>query len=151
MDTFGLCDLGDFVQRVECGVVYCMAFADNLVISLFRLPDHMQINNVESDRMAEPCTNRCEVPICDSDGSDKLARPVRNIEAAQAQGGAEQTEGTAASVLARVNRELGLTLVTDEIVYLVDTYLGAQVTDAGVVCNPMGAALMMFAQVNSEH
>ncbi|KAJ2325524.1 phosphoribosylformylglycinamidine synthase, partial [Coemansia sp. RSA 2702] len=139
MDTFGLCDLGDFVQRVECGVVYCMAFADNLVISLFRLPDHMQINNVESDRMAEPY------------GSDKLARPVRNIEAAQAQGGAEQTEGTAASVLARVNRELGLTLVTDEIVYLVDTYLGAQVTDAGVVCNPMGAALMMFAQVNSEH
>ncbi|KAJ2390964.1 hypothetical protein H4S02_001576 [Coemansia sp. RSA 2611] len=49
------------------------------------------------------------------------------------------------------NRGLGLTLVTDEIAYLVDAYLGAQVTDAGVARNPMGAALMMFVQVNSEH
>ncbi|KAJ2386401.1 phosphoribosylformylglycinamidine synthase, partial [Coemansia sp. RSA 2611] len=80
---------------------------------------------------------------------DELARPIRNIEAAQAQGGAEQTEGTAASVLARVNRELRLALATDEIAYLIDAYLGAQAVDAGVARNPTDVGLMMFAQVNS--
>ncbi|KAJ2385185.1 phosphoribosylformylglycinamidine synthase, partial [Coemansia sp. RSA 2611] len=76
---------------------------------------------------------------------------IRNIESAQTQGGTEQNEGTAINVLAQANRELGLTLAIDEITYLVDAYLGAQVTDAGVAHNPMGAALVMFAQVNSEH
>ncbi|KAJ2324431.1 phosphoribosylformylglycinamidine synthase [Coemansia sp. RSA 2702] len=105
--------------------------------------------------MAEPCMSRprplCEAPIHDSADSDELARPVRNIEAVQAQGGAEQTEGTAASVLARANRELGLALATDKVAYLVDTYLDMQAVDAGIVHNPTDAGLMVFAQVNSRH
>ncbi|KAJ2364862.1 hypothetical protein H4S01_003550, partial [Coemansia sp. RSA 2610] len=88
----------------------------------------------------------CEAPIHDSADSDELARPVRNIEAVQAQGGAEQTEGTAASVLARANRELGLALATDKVAYLADTYLDMQATDAGIVRNPTDTGLMMFAQ-----
>ncbi|KAJ2308421.1 hypothetical protein IWW54_004078, partial [Coemansia sp. RSA 2705] len=88
----------------------------------------------------------CEAPIHDSADSDELARPVRNIEAVQAQGGAEQTEGTAASVLARANRELGLALATDKVAYLVDTYLDMQAVDAGIVHNPTDAGLMVFAQ-----
>ncbi|KAJ2722903.1 phosphoribosylformylglycinamidine synthase, partial [Coemansia sp. Cherry 401B] len=93
----------------------------------------------------------CEAPIHDSADSDELARPVRNIEAVQAQGGAEQTEGTAASVLARANRELGLALATDKVAYLVDTYLDMQAADAGIAHNPTDAGLMVFAQVNSRH
>ncbi|KAJ2363560.1 phosphoribosylformylglycinamidine synthase, partial [Coemansia sp. RSA 2610] len=57
-DTFGVCRLNDIVQRVECGIVYCIAFADNLAIPQFRLSEHKQLNNAESDRMAESCTNR---------------------------------------------------------------------------------------------
>ncbi|KAJ2310488.1 phosphoribosylformylglycinamidine synthase [Coemansia sp. RSA 2705] len=75
--------------------------------------------------------------------------PIRNIDVVQVQGIAEQTEGTAASVLARANRELGLALATDEIAYLIDAYLGAQAVDAGVARNPTDVGLMMFAQVNS--
>ncbi|KAJ2370431.1 phosphoribosylformylglycinamidine synthase [Coemansia sp. RSA 2610] len=88
-------------------------------------------------------------PIHDSADGDELARPIRNIEAAQLQGGAEQNEGTAIDVLARTNHKLGLALATDEIAYLIDEYLGAQAVDAGVARNPTDVGLMMFAQVNS--
>ncbi|KAJ1826927.1 phosphoribosylformylglycinamidine synthase, partial [Coemansia sp. RSA 2708] len=135
-DDFGLCGLGDIVQRVERGVVYCITFADNQVIPLFRLSEHMQIINAESDRIietlyesspavvlifahSEPRPLR-EVPIRGSADSDELARLIRNIEEMQAQVIAEQTEGTAASVLAQANRKLGLALATDEIVYRVN-------------------------------
>ncbi|KAJ2728417.1 phosphoribosylformylglycinamidine synthase, partial [Coemansia sp. Cherry 401B] len=137
-DIFALYELGDVVQRVECGIVYCIAFADDLAIPQFWLFEYKQINNTKSDRMDEP-----------SDG-DELARPIRSIEAAQAQVIAEQNEGTAINVLARTNHELGLALATDEIAYLVDLYLDMQATDAGIACNPTDAELMMFAQVNDE-
>ncbi|KAJ1847166.1 hypothetical protein LPJ70_001679, partial [Coemansia sp. RSA 2708] len=71
---------------------------------------------------------------------------IRNIEAAQAQCGAEQNEDTAINVLARTNHKLGLALATDEIAYLVDVYLGAQAAGAGIVRNLTDAGLMMFAQ-----
>ncbi|KAJ2738103.1 phosphoribosylformylglycinamidine synthase [Coemansia sp. Cherry 401B] len=139
-DDFGLCGLGDIVQRVERGVVYCITFADNQVIPLFRLSEHMQIINAESDRIietlyesspavvlifahSEPRPLR-EVPIRGSADSDELARLIRNIEEMQAQVIAEQTEGTAASVLAQANRKLGLALATDEIVYRVNGTAG---------------------------
>ncbi|KAJ1849930.1 phosphoribosylformylglycinamidine synthase, partial [Coemansia sp. RSA 2708] len=144
---FGLCGLADVIKRVECGVVYRMAFADDLAIPQFRLSEHMQINNVESDR---PRLQR-EAPIHDSADGDELARPIRNIEATQAQGIAEQIEGTAINVLARANHKLGLALATDEIAYVVDAYLDMQATDAGIARNPTDAELMMFAQVNSKH
>ncbi|KAJ2318459.1 hypothetical protein IWW52_002547, partial [Coemansia sp. RSA 2704] len=57
-DIFGLCKLGDVVQRAKCEIVYCIAYADDLAIPQFRLSVYKQINNAESDRMAEPCTNR---------------------------------------------------------------------------------------------
>ncbi|KAJ2391801.1 hypothetical protein H4S02_001136 [Coemansia sp. RSA 2611] len=114
-DDFGLYGLGDIVQRVECGVVYYMAFADDLAIPQFRLSENMQINNVESDRIietlyesspavvlifahSEPRPLR-KVPIRGSADSDELARLIRNIEEMQAQGIAEQNEGSAINVL----------------------------------------------------
>ncbi|KAJ2309513.1 hypothetical protein H4R23_003045 [Coemansia sp. Cherry 401B] len=57
-DVFGLCELDDVVQRAKCEIVYCIAYADDLAIPQFRLSVYKQINNAESDRMAEPCTNR---------------------------------------------------------------------------------------------
>ncbi|KAJ2369221.1 phosphoribosylformylglycinamidine synthase, partial [Coemansia sp. RSA 2611] len=51
---FGLCGLGDIVQRVERGVVYCITFANNSEILRFRLSEHKQINNTESEYMVEP-------------------------------------------------------------------------------------------------
>ncbi|KAJ2320933.1 phosphoribosylformylglycinamidine synthase, partial [Coemansia sp. RSA 2704] len=77
--------------------------------------------------------------------------PIRIIEAAQTQGGAEQNEGAAINVLARTNHKLRLALATEGIVYLVDVYLGAQAADAGIARNPTDAGLMMFTQVNSGH
>ncbi|KAJ2327904.1 phosphoribosylformylglycinamidine synthase, partial [Coemansia sp. RSA 2702] len=77
---------------------------------------------------------------------DELARPIRNIKAAQLQGIAEQNEGMTINVLARTNHELGLVVATDEIAYLIDAYLGAQAVDAGVARNPTDVGLMMFAQ-----
>ncbi|KAJ2328570.1 phosphoribosylformylglycinamidine synthase, partial [Coemansia sp. RSA 2702] len=135
-----------FGGRVECGIVYCIAFADDLVIPQFRPLEYKQIINAGPDRMAEP-----SLIIAHSEPRPLREAPIRNIDVVQVQGGAEQNEGTAINVLAQANRELGLTLAIDEITYLVDAYLGAQVTDAGVAHNPMGAALVMFAQVNSEH
>ncbi|KAJ1848429.1 phosphoribosylformylglycinamidine synthase [Coemansia sp. RSA 2708] len=140
-DIFALYELGDVVQHVECGIVYCIAFADDLAIPQFWLFEYKQINNTKSDRMAEPCTNRPR-PLREA--------PIRSIEAAQAQGIAEQNEGMTINVLARTNHELGLALATDEIAYLVDVYLDMQATDAGIACNPTDAELMMFAQVNNE-
>ncbi|KAJ1847942.1 phosphoribosylformylglycinamidine synthase [Coemansia sp. RSA 2708] len=116
--TFGLCGLGDIVQRMECGIVYCIEFDDDLAIPQFRLSEHKQLNNAESDRMAEPCTTR----------ATELAQPIRNIEATQAQGGAEKNKSATFSVLVWANRELGLTLAADEIAYLVDVYLDTQAT-----------------------
>ncbi|KAJ2317380.1 phosphoribosylformylglycinamidine synthase, partial [Coemansia sp. RSA 2704] len=128
--TFGLCGLGDIVQRMECGIVYCIEFDDDLAIPQFRLSEHKQLNNAESDRMAEPCTSRplCEVSIRESARATELAQPIRNIEATQAQGGAEKNKSATFSVLVWANRELGLTLAADEIAYLVDVYLDTQAT-----------------------
>ncbi|KAJ2738305.1 hypothetical protein H4R23_001238 [Coemansia sp. Cherry 401B] len=117
------------------------------VIPQFRPLEYKQIINAGPDRMAEPSA----LIIAHSEPRPLREVLIRNIESAQTQGGTEQNEGTAINVLAQANRELGLTLAIDEITYLVDAYLGAQVTDAGVAHNPMGAALVMFAQVNSEH
>ncbi|KAJ2310615.1 phosphoribosylformylglycinamidine synthase, partial [Coemansia sp. RSA 2705] len=114
--TFGLCGLGDIVQRMECGIVYCIEFDDDLAIPQFRLSEHKQLNNAESDRMAEPSR------------ATELAQPIRNIEATQAQGGAEKNKSATFSVLVWANRELGLTLAADEIAYLVDVYLDTQAT-----------------------
>ncbi|KAJ2369520.1 phosphoribosylformylglycinamidine synthase [Coemansia sp. RSA 2610] len=92
-----------------------------------------------------------EAPIHDSADGDELARPIRNIKAAQLQGIAEQNEGMTINVLARTNHELGLVVATDEIAYVVDAYLDMQATDAGIARNQTDAELMMFAQVNSKH
>ncbi|KAJ2310161.1 hypothetical protein IWW54_003341, partial [Coemansia sp. RSA 2705] len=54
MYIFGLCELGDVVQRAKCEIVYCIAFADDLVIPQFRLSVYKQLNNAGSNRMAEP-------------------------------------------------------------------------------------------------
>ncbi|KAJ2288264.1 phosphoribosylformylglycinamidine synthase, partial [Coemansia sp. RSA 2706] len=134
--TFGLCGLGDIVQRMECGIVYCIEFDDDLAIPQFRLSEHKQLNNAESDRMAEPSLifahsetqPLCEVSIRESARATELAQPIRNIEATQAQGGAEKNKSATFSVLVWANRELGLTLAADEIAYLVDVYLDTQAT-----------------------
>ncbi|KAJ2327199.1 phosphoribosylformylglycinamidine synthase, partial [Coemansia sp. RSA 2702] len=121
--TFGLCGLGDIVQRMECGIVYCIEFDDDLAIPQFRLSEHKQLNNAESDRMAEPSlifAHSETQPLCEV--------PIRNIEATQAQGGAEKNKSATFSVLVWANRELGLTLAADEIAYLVDVYLDTQAT-----------------------
>ncbi|KAJ2307211.1 phosphoribosylformylglycinamidine synthase, partial [Coemansia sp. RSA 2706] len=114
------------------------------VIPQFRPLEYKQIINAGPDRMAEP-----SLIIAHSEPRPLREAPIRNIDVVQVQGIAEQTEGTAASVLARANRELGLALATDEIAYLIDAYLGAQAVDAGVARNPTDVGLMMFAQVNS--
>ncbi|KAJ2310591.1 phosphoribosylformylglycinamidine synthase [Coemansia sp. RSA 2705] len=152
-DVLGLCGLDDVVQRAKCEIVYCIAFAEDFTIPQFRPLEHKQIINAGSNRMAEPCTNRPlrEAPIHDSADGDELARPIRNIKAAQLQGIAEQNEGMTINVLARTNHELGLVVATDEIAYVVDAYLDMQATDAGIARNQTDAELMMFAQVNSKH
>ncbi|KAJ2306564.1 phosphoribosylformylglycinamidine synthase, partial [Coemansia sp. RSA 2705] len=128
----------------ELRVLPRRVFADDLVIPQFRPLEYKQIINAGPDRMAEP-----SLIIAHSEPRPLREAPIRNIDVVQVQGIAEQTEGTAASVLARANRELGLALATDEIAYLIDAYLGAQAVDAGVARNPTDVGLMMFAQVNS--
>ncbi|KAJ2735510.1 hypothetical protein H4R23_002191 [Coemansia sp. Cherry 401B] len=66
-------------------IVYCIAFVDDFTIPQFRPLEHKQIIDAGSNRMAEPCTNRPlrEAPIHDSADGDELARPIRNIKAAQ--------------------------------------------------------------------
>ncbi|KAJ2312035.1 phosphoribosylformylglycinamidine synthase [Coemansia sp. RSA 2705] len=118
------------------------AFADDFAISQFRLFEYKQINNAGSDCMAEPS----ELTFVHSEPRLQREAPIRSIEVVQAQGIAEQNGGTAINVLARTNHELGLALATDEIVYLIDAYLGAQAVDAGVARNPTDVGLMMFAQ-----
>ncbi|KAJ2313180.1 phosphoribosylformylglycinamidine synthase [Coemansia sp. RSA 2704] len=152
-DVLGLCGLDDVVPRAKRKIVYCIAFVDDFTIPQFRPLEHKHIINAGSNRMAEPCTNRPlrEAPIHDSADGDELARPIRNIKAAQLQGIAEKNKSATFSVLVWANRELGLVLATDEIAYLIDAYLDMQATDARIARNQTDAELMMFAQVDSEH
>ncbi|KAJ2480709.1 phosphoribosylformylglycinamidine synthase [Coemansia sp. RSA 2131] len=160
-DIFGLCGLGCVVRRVERGVVYRITFAQGFAVPEFKLSEHRQIINAGSDRMTEGIYESCpapaqifahaeprplrEVPIRDSSDGE-LARPIRSIEAAQAEpSSVADDQGAAVALLVRANRELGLALASDEIAYLVDAYL------AELKRNPTDTELMMFAQVNSEH
>ncbi|KAJ2311433.1 hypothetical protein IWW54_002642 [Coemansia sp. RSA 2705] len=69
----------------ELRVLPRRAFVDDFTIPQFRPLEHKQIIDAGSNRMAEPCTNRPlrEAPIHDSADGDELARPIRNIKAAQ--------------------------------------------------------------------
>ncbi|KAJ2722079.1 phosphoribosylformylglycinamidine synthase [Coemansia sp. Cherry 401B] len=130
-DVLGLCGLDDVVPRAKRKIVYCIAFVDDFTIPQFRPLEHKHIINAGSNRMAEP-----------SDG-DELARPIRNIKAAQLQGIAEKNKSATFSVLVWANRELGLVLATDEIAYLIDAYLDMQATDARIARNQTDAELMI--------
>ncbi|KAJ2306097.1 phosphoribosylformylglycinamidine synthase [Coemansia sp. RSA 2705] len=127
-DVLGLCGLDDVVPPL-----YKPCLAAALIIA-----------------HSEPQPLR-EAPIHDSADGDELARPIRNIKAAQLQGIAEKNKSATFSVLVWANRELGLVLATDEIAYLIDAYLDMQATDARIARNQTDAELMMFAQVDSEH
>jgi phosphoribosylformylglycinamidine synthase len=124
-DIAKVCGL-DCVRRLERGVVYFLDTAEPLEDAVLR-----SLGALLHDRMTESLwLDTLEPDLFRT----RSPRPLRVVTLGR--------EGRAA--LARANAEWGLALSSDEIDYLVDSFvtLGRDPTDA---------ELMMFAQANSEH
>ncbi|KAJ3045638.1 hypothetical protein HDV00_007762 [Rhizophlyctis rosea] len=140
-DIARTCGLGNYVKRIERGVVYFVQTANGAAISeqdLSRFVDSMH------DRMTQVVLR--QVPDSTQIFSQGEPGPLKSVPLlAAVKDGKNPRE-----VLAAANKEWGLALAEDEIDYLVQAFLHPQ--EAGEVPrDPTDVELMMFAQVNSEH
>ncbi|KAI0321557.1 CobB/CobQ-like glutamine amidotransferase domain-containing protein [Amylostereum chailletii] len=124
-DIATLCNLGEYVDRLERGVAFIFTPSISQV-------DLDSIAPLIHDRMTQIVS--LSLPPQDAIFQHAPPRKLRTVDLSQ----------DAREQLERANKELGLALAADEIAYLVDAYapLGRAPTDA---------ELFMFAQVNSEH
>ncbi|KAL5507453.1 ADE6 [Sanghuangporus vaninii] len=135
-DIARICNLGQFVDRIERGIVYLIETADGAEISLNEL---QSFSHLIHDRMTQVA--QLEPPEESLCFQHQTPRPLRTIDLSS-------HREDASAALFRANQELGLALSSDEIQYLVDAYVsGAEALNR----NPTDAELFMFAQVNSEH
>ena len=125
-DILHVCGL-DAVTRVERGTVYFIESTatiesdrlKNLAVHLHdRMTESVWINSIDPQGLFHAAG----------------ARPVRVVNLG----------GDGRAALAQANRDWGLALSDDEIVYLLDAFRQLQ-------RNPTDVELMMFAQANSEH
>ncbi|OCB88403.1 phosphoribosylformylglycinamidin [Sanghuangporus baumii] len=135
-DIARTCNLGQFVDRIERGIVYLVETADGAEISINEL---RSFSHLIHDRMTQVA--QLEPPEESLCFQHQTPRPLRTIDLLS-------HRENASAALSRANQELGLALSSDEIQYLVDAYVsGAEALNR----NPTDAELFMFAQVNSEH
>ncbi|KAI8992886.1 phosphoribosylformylglycinamidin [Trametes punicea] len=137
-DIAAICNLGDYVERLERGFAYVFTAKDGSVITAETLE---QIAPLIHDRMTQVV--QMSLPESESIFAHKDARPLRTIDLVS-----EHDDGAAHRKLVDANKKLGLALSPDEIDYLIDAYVAG---NSPINRNPTDAELFMFAQVNSEH
>ena len=115
------------VHRLERGRLYSITAREQLDGDRLR-----ELLPLLHDRMMETVVLDAEPPVALFDEHEP--RPMTTVD----------LSGDAAAALAAANRELGLALSDDEIVYLVEQF-------GAIGRNPSDMELMMFAQANSEH
>ncbi|KAK9766336.1 phosphoribosylformylglycinamidine synthase [Basidiobolus ranarum] len=129
-----MCNLETIVKRVERGVAYLLegpSLSKNDVVS---------ISDLLHDRMTQ--TIGYSIPEESSIFKQGQPGPLRVVELI----GEERSSAAAKEKLIKANVELGLALAADEINYLVEAFVGDELSR-----NPTDVELFMFAQVNSEH
>ncbi|MDH3506527.1 MAG: phosphoribosylformylglycinamidine synthase [Gammaproteobacteria bacterium] len=115
------------VHRLERGRLYSITAREQLDGERQR-----ELVPLLHDRMMETVVLDAELPAALFDEHEP--RPMTTVD----------LSGDAVAALAAANRELGLALSDDEIVYLVEQF-------GAIGRNPSDMELMMFAQANSEH
>ncbi|KAK7692140.1 hypothetical protein QCA50_003759 [Cerrena zonata] len=135
-DIAFICNLGDYIERVERGVAFIFqtspgSFITPEDVSKFaphihdRMTQVVQLTSPESDALFE----------------HKNPASLRTVDL-------QSDASTARAKLVTANTELGLALSSDEIDYLIDAFVTGS---DPIKRNPTDAELFMFAQVNSEH
>lgn len=135
-DIARICNLGDMVDRVERGVVFCIETSDGNPLSE---DDLLTIAPFIHDRMTHVV--QLTPPSESAIFRHESQRPLRRIDLTSDREHAFER-------LDNANRELGLALAQDEMRYLVDAYATGE---SALGRDPTDAELFMFAQVNSEH
>ncbi|KAI0075869.1 phosphoribosylformylglycinamidin [Panus rudis PR-1116 ss-1] len=135
-DIASICNLVDFVERLERGIVYILQTSSDRAITT---ADVEAFSSLIHDRMTQVV--QLTPPEPNALFEHKNPAPVRRVDLQ-----AEPT--TAKDRLVAANKELGLALSEDEIDYLIDAFVSGP---EPIERNPTDAELFMFAQVNSEH
>ncbi|EMD33814.1 hypothetical protein CERSUDRAFT_142149 [Gelatoporia subvermispora B] len=135
-DISAICNLFNYVERIERGVVFTFTTTEGNVTT----EDLSTFSHLIHDRMTQ--TVQLSLPDATALFAHKVPSPLRTVDLLS-EGSSDARERLVAA-----NRELGLALSTDEIDYLVDAFVSGS---SPIKRNPTDAELFMFAQVNSEH
>ncbi|KAK4701315.1 phosphoribosylformylglycinamidine synthase, partial [Phenoliferia sp. Uapishka_3] len=133
-DIARMCRLESHVQRIERGVVFVIKAAHPIKVADLDAGAHLL-----HDRMTQLLLDG--LPEAKGLFERSSPAPLRTIDLLGT-GGASHAD--AKTKLVKANNELGLALATDELDYLVESFLATN-------RNPTDVELFMFAQVNSEH
>ena len=138
-DIAAICNLGEFVERLERGVAYVFTTTSGQVITQ---EDLIAVAPLLHDRMTQVA--QLTLPPEAAIFAHKSISPLRTVDLQSGDASGQ----TAKERLIAANMTLGLALSMDEINYLIDAFV---LGDTPINRNPTDAELFMFAQVNSEH
>ena len=138
-DISALCNLGDYVERLERGEVFVFRIIGDHTLAQ---EDLDSFSHFIHDRMTQ--ITQLSPPDEAILFTHKSPRPLRTVDLTHSSGKAENAKER----LLAANKTLGLALALDEVDYLVDAYVSGP---SPIDRNPSDAELFMFAQVNSEH
>jgi len=141
-DIAKLCNLSEYVQRVERGCVFVLS-TNGEEISEEELT---AFGHLLHDRMTQILSK--VAPKEEQIFTHNDAKPLRVVELLSSGENVDDVASQAKAKLVAANIELGLALAPTEIDYLVDAYISSSTS---MNRNPTDAELFMFAQVNSEH
>ncbi|KAI8987628.1 phosphoribosylformylglycinamidine synthase [Mycotypha africana] len=147
-----LCNLFDYVERIERGVAYRIVTEDHQLSS----EEISRIASLIHDRM----TQSVDLCLPEPESVFHHGQPapltvvdlMMNKKQKRNDGSSDKSRTTdeARGLLMEANKTLGLALAEDEIDYLIDAFVGSESSE-GLQRNPTDVELFMFAQVNSEH
>ncbi|CAL1706048.1 unnamed protein product [Somion occarium] len=135
-DIAVICNLGDYIERIERGVVFVFTTTDGTQITAEDLKSFAPLIHDRMTQVAQLTTPEPEALF-----EHKSPAPLRTVDL-------QSAAQSAHARLVAANKELGLALSSDEIDFLIDAFVSGS---DPIKRNPTDAELFMFAQVNSEH
>ncbi|CAG8806104.1 9248_t:CDS:2, partial [Racocetra persica] len=141
-----MCNLQNYVERIERGVAYLFGTKDFTNIPYITSEKLCLFDHHLYDRMTQILIK--SIPASDSIFKHGFPAPLRTINLIDDNDKNILIDHSLArDKLVKGNQNLGLALADDEIDYLVDAFIG----NNSLGRNPTDVELFMFAQVNSEH
>ncbi|KAI8990220.1 phosphoribosylformylglycinamidine synthase [Pilobolus umbonatus] len=137
-----LCNLYDYVERIERGIAYHITKKDGTQLTDKEISSILDLIH---DRMTQSVST--VIPLSESVFHHGTPAPLTVVDLMSTTGSNPEA---ARQKLVDANITLGLALANDEIDYLINAFVGKAGTDA-LKRNPTDVELFMFAQVNSEH